>query len=107
MIARQWHGRVLTPKADAYLAYLKRTGLSETRATHGNMGVYVLRRDEDGITHFIVTTLWTSMDAVKSFVGDDTTKARYYPKDDEFLLEREPIVTHYEVLMAVTGPPTA
>jgi hypothetical protein len=26
MIARTWHGRVITEKADAYLTYLKRTG---------------------------------------------------------------------------------
>jgi hypothetical protein len=71
------------------------------------MGVYVLRRDEGGITHFLVTTLWTSMDSIKSFAGDDPTKSRYYPQDDEFLLEREPLVQHFEVLMAVTGPPTA
>ena len=89
------------------MTYLKRTGLHDFRANTGNMGVYVLRRDEGGITHFLVTTLWTSMDAVKSAVGDDPTKARYYPQDDEFLLEREPLVQHFEVLMAVTGPPTA
>lgn len=106
MIARMWHGRVVTPKAEDYLSYLRRTGLSEIRATPGNMGIYVLRRDEEGITHFVVTTLWTSMDAVKSFFGDDLKKARYYPQDDQFLLELEPIVWHYDVLMAVTGPPS-
>lgn len=106
MIARLWHGRVVTEKADAYLTYLKRTGLTDFRATPGNMGVYVLRRDEGGITHYLVTTLWTSMDAVKSFAGDDPTRARYYPQDDEFLLEREPLVQHFEVLQAVTGPPS-
>jgi len=107
MIARTWHGRVMTDKADAYLAHLKRTGLSDFRATPGNMGVYVLRRDEGGITHYQVMTLWTSMDAIKSFTGGDATKARYYPQDDEYLLEREPLTAHYDVLMAVTGPPTS
>ena len=106
MIARTWHGRVITEKADAYLAHLKRTGLSDFRATPGNMGVYVLRRDEDGITHFQVMTLWSSMDAIRSFTGGDPSKARYYPQDDDFLLEREPLTNHYDVLMAVTGPPT-
>ena len=28
-------------------------------------------------------------------------------EDDDYLLEREPLVNHFEVLMAVTGPPTA
>ena len=106
MIARTWHGRVMTEKADAYLAYLKRTGLSDFRSTPGNMGVYVLRRDEGGITHFMVTTLWSSMDPILSFAGENPDRARYYPQDDEFLLEREPLVTHYDVAMAITGPPT-
>ena len=107
MIARTWHGRVMTAKADAYLNHLKRTGLSDFRATPGNMGVYVLRRDEGGITHFTVTTLWSSMDAIRSFVGENPERARYYAQDDEYLLEREPLVTHSEVLMAITGPPTS
>jgi len=106
MIARTWHGRVLTEKADSYMNYLKRTGLSDFRSTQGNMGVYVLRRDEGGITHFQVMTLWSSMDAIKSFAGGDPDRARYYPQDDEYLLEREPLTQHYDVLMAVTGPPT-
>ena len=106
MIARTWHGRVMTEKADAYLAHLKRTGLSEFRGTAGNMGVYVLRRDEGGITHYQVMTLWSSMDAIKSFTKGDPDRARYYAQDDEYLLEREPLTTHYDVLMAVTGPPT-
>lgn len=29
MIARQWHGRVPAAKADEYLDYLERTGLSD------------------------------------------------------------------------------
>jgi heme-degrading monooxygenase HmoA len=70
------------------------------------MGVYVLRRDEAGITQFQVITLWSSMDAIRSFAGGDPNRARYYAQDDEYLLEREPMTTHYDVLMAVTGPPT-
>ena len=33
------------------------------------------------------------------FAGDDLTKARYYPEDKEFLLELEPTVQHYEILV--------
>jgi hypothetical protein len=54
----------------------------------------------------MVTTLWSSMDSIKSFVGENLERARYYPQDDEYLLEREPLVLHYDVLMAITGPPT-
>ena len=102
MIARAWHGRVPADKADAYYRYLLRTGLRDYASTPGNCGVFVFRRIEGGECHFLLTTLWDSLDAIKLFAGDHYERARYYPEDDEFLLEREPFVTHYEVLMAVT-----
>lgn len=99
MIARSWHGRVPTSKADAYYAYLLRTGLADYEATPGNRGVYVFRRSEGEITHYLLTTFWDSYEAIRAFAGPDYERARYYPEDDEYLLEREPSVTHYEVLM--------
>ena len=98
MIARTWHGRVPTGKADAYHAYLLRTGLNDYASTPGNRGVQVLRRTEGEITHFLLITLWDSLDAIRAFAGPDYERARYYPEDDDYLLEREPTVTHYEVL---------
>lgn len=100
MIARTWHGRVPVAKADAYHAYLRRTGLPDYAATPGNRGVLVLRRTEGDVTHFVLTTMWDSLEAIRAFAGDDVTRARYYPEDDDYLLEREPSVTHFEVLMA-------
>lgn len=97
MIARSWHGRVPTAKADAYDEYLKQTGLPDYQATPGNRGVLVLRRTEGDETHFLLTTLWDSVDSIKRFAGDDYERARYYPEDDAYLLEREPFVTHYDV----------
>jgi heme-degrading monooxygenase HmoA len=98
VIARAWHGRVPTVKADAYHAYLRRTGLPDYLSTPGNRGVLVFRRTEDSVTHFVLTTFWDSVEAIRRFAGDDHTRARYYPEDDDYLLEREPFVTHYEVL---------
>ncbi len=100
MIARQWHGRVPTSKADAYYEYIQRTGLADYTSTPGNRGVFVFRRDEGDVTHFLLTTLWDSADAIRRFAGDDYQVARYYPEDDEYLLERERCVSHYEVLAA-------
>ena len=100
MIARTWHGCVPTSKADAYLAYLERTGLADYRTTPGNRGVLVLRREEGPTTHFVLTTLWDSFDAIRRFAGDDVERARYYPEDDAFLLEREPFVTHFHAHVA-------
>ena len=100
MIARTWHGRVPAAKAEAYHDYLRRTGLSDYAATPGNLGILVLRRTEGDVTHFTLTTFWESLDAIRRFAGDDYERARYYPEDDEFLLEREAFVVHHEVLHA-------
>ena len=100
MIARTWHGRVPASKADAYYEYLQRTGLSDYRATPGNLGVMVLRRTEGDVTHYTLTTLWDSVASIKRFAGGAYEQARYYPEDDQFLLEREPHVVHHDVLLA-------
>jgi heme-degrading monooxygenase HmoA len=97
MIARIWHGVTPSSKSDQYLEYLNATGVPDSRATEGNKGVYVLRRIDADRAHFLFLSLWESTDAIKQFAGPDFEKARYYPDDDEYLLEREPGVAHYEV----------
>ncbi|MDB4909666.1 MAG: antibiotic biosynthesis monooxygenase [Gemmatimonadetes bacterium] len=98
MIARSWHGRVPESKGEAYYAYLLRTGLADYASTPGNRGVRVLRRTSGGVTEYLLTTLWDSIEAIKAFAGEDYERARYYPEDDEYLLEREELVMHYELL---------
>ncbi len=100
MISRTWHGVVPREKADAYYEYLQATGIADYRAVAGNRGVFVLRRDADAITHFTIVTLWSSLEAIREFAGDDVTAARYYAEDRSFLLELEPRVTHDHVLFA-------
>jgi heme-degrading monooxygenase HmoA len=100
MIARTWHGRVPRQKAAAYEDYLRATGLADYARIAGNRGVYLLRRDEGEVTHFTTLTFWDSVDAIRAFAGADYERARYYPEDDEYLLEREPRVTHFEVVEA-------
>ena len=100
MIARNWHGRVPAAKAEQYHEYLLRTGLADYRNTPGNFGVLAERWTEGDVIHFLLTTLWESIEAIKRFAGENYEAARYYPKDDDYLLEREPYVRHAEVLMA-------
>jgi len=99
MIARTWHGVTDVSKADEYVDYLNRTGVAEYKKTEGNRGVYVLRRVERDRAHFLLLTFWESEDAIKRFAGPEIEKAKYYPEDEKFLLELEPTVTHYDVLM--------
>jgi len=97
VIARVWRGAVAAGRGDAYAAYLDATGVRDCRATPGNRGVYVLRRNVSDRTEFVFISLWESQDAIRRFAGDDPERARYYPEDRDYLLHLEPTVTHYAV----------
>ena len=100
MIARLWHGAVSADKAESYAQDLQATGIPDLQSTSGNKGVYVLRNIEDNVAHFLLISLWESLNSIRAFAGDEIERARYYPEDSDYLLELEPAVTHYEVLTA-------
>jgi heme-degrading monooxygenase HmoA len=97
MIARIWKGAVRRPDGDAYAQYMRRTGVAGYAETPGNRGVWMLRRDVEDRTEFVMFTLWDSLAAVKAFAGEDYETAVFYPDDDRFLVERDLEATHYEV----------
>ena len=97
MIARSWRGTTAAARAQDYLGYLRRTGVADIRATSGNRGVQVLMRTRDARTDFTVMSYWDSLDAVKAFAGDEPEVARFYPEDDDYLIDRELTVEHHEV----------
>ena len=99
MLARTWHGMVPEDQAEEYLDYVKRTGVPGLGSTPGNLGVMVFRRAEQGTAHFLLTSFWESYDAISKFAGPDIERARYYPEDEKYLIELEPTVTHYEVVV--------
>ena len=106
MIARIWKGAVRRQDGNAYAQYMRRTGVAAYAETPGNRGVWMLRRDVDGRTEFVMFTLWDSLAAVKAFAGEDYETAVFYPQDDRFLVERDLEATHYEVDTPV-GPDVA
>ena len=97
MIARVWRGITLKEKADDYLAYLHVTGLKDYAKTPGNRGVTVLRREQGEHCEIMLISLWESMDAVRAFAGENPDRSVYYPEDDQYLLQMEPLVRHYGV----------
>jgi heme-degrading monooxygenase HmoA len=98
MIARMWHGRVPTSKAHAYREFLNWRAIPDYQSVPGNLGVHILERREGDVTHFMTLTFWENMDAIRGFAGEDVERAKYYPEDEDFLLEFEPKVVHYEVV---------
>jgi heme-degrading monooxygenase HmoA len=98
MIARMWHGRVPTSKAKAYREFLIARAIPDYRSVEGNLNVHILERTEGDITHFITLTFWKNLEVIKAFAGEDVEAAKYYAEDNDFLLEFEPRVVHYEVV---------
>jgi hypothetical protein len=41
----------------------------------------------------------TSIEAIKAFAGEDHERARYYPEDDRYLLEKPEGVEHSDVVI--------
>ncbi len=93
-----WHGKVPKELSESYHQYLLKTGLIDYQATSGNRGVFLLKKEEEGITHFYTLTFWDDLASIEQFAGQDHLKARYYPEDKDYLLEFEAEVTHFDVL---------
>jgi heme-degrading monooxygenase HmoA len=100
MLARIWRGWTNSEDADAYVDYVRETGVSAYRNTAGNRGAWILRRDDGDRTEFITLSFWESAEAIRGFAGDDIEQAVFYPEDDRYLVDRELRVTHYELIDA-------
>ncbi len=101
MIIRMWHGKTRRSEADEYARFLESRAIPDYRSVPGILEVQILRRDEAEVSHFLTVTRWSSEQAIRAFAGDDVLKAKYYPEDQQFLLEFEPEVQHFEVLAQV------
>ncbi len=97
MIVRMWHGRVDASKSDEYAEFMKQRAAPDYSAVDGLQKLLFLRKNEKDVAHFLLVTYWDSMESVKAFAGEQPEKAKYYPEDDQFLLEKEELSALYEV----------
>ncbi|MBP5974706.1 hypothetical protein HW132_18690 [Brasilonema sp. CT11] len=99
MVARMWHGRTPVGKSSEYAEYLYEAGIKKIRLIDGNQGVQVFRRTNDKVAEFYVLSYWISRETIKKFAGEDIEKTHHLPRDKEFLLEIEPQVKHFDLLV--------
>jgi heme-degrading monooxygenase HmoA len=97
LIARVWFGKMRPERLPEYVEYVRDTGVKDLRTTPGNRGVLVLTREEREAGEIGVVSFWRSLDDVKAFAGEKVSKAVYYPRDPEYLLEMNPELAHYRV----------
>jgi hypothetical protein len=83
----------------AFHTHLVKAGLADYRTQPGCVSVQLWRRDADGWAHFLLTSIWTGMEAIKAYAGVIPDVAVIYPGDEAFDLVPDLCVTHYEVLV--------
>jgi len=103
MIVRLWHGRVAASRADEYAEFMKRRAVPDYASVEGLQKLLFLRNLDGEVANFLLITHWDSLDAVRGFAGEQPEKAKYYPEDDDFLLEKEASSALYEVFYASDG----
>jgi len=97
-IARVWHGRVKKERADEYGKYIG-DAITKFRSIPGNRGYQLMRESAGAEEHFSVISYWDSREAIHAYAGADITKVRPLPKDPEFLIDAEPNVRNYDLLV--------
>jgi heme-degrading monooxygenase HmoA len=105
MIGRLWHGWISEWHADHYQQLVKNEVFPAIEArSQGFRGVFVLRRNDGGYVEFVTLTLWDSIAAVKSLVGEDYEVA-YVPEEVQKLLDHfDQRALHYDLVMLNTSP---
>ena len=69
----------------------------------GLNNLFFTRRNEGDVAHFLLVTVWDSINSVRNFAGENPDIAKYYPEDDGYLLEKEKYSQNYEVFHSQQG----
>ena len=84
-------------RADEYAELMKERAVPDYSSVDGLKKLVFLKDVKADVAHFLLVTHWDSMESVKKFAGENPEKAKYYPEDDEYLLEKEETSALYQV----------
>ncbi|MEH2213288.1 antibiotic biosynthesis monooxygenase family protein [Nostoc sp.] len=74
-------------------------GIKKIQSIPVNLGAQVFRRTNGTITKFTVISYWQSRDAIRAFAGNDIEQVHPLLKDNQYLIEPETKVKHFDVLL--------
>ena len=98
MIVRAWRGRAAAMNAKAYLEHFRNYVLPELNRIDGFQGASLLRKDCGTEVEYLVLSRWISMDAVRTFAGNEVDKAVVEPQAVAALIDFDHQVEHYLVV---------
>jgi antibiotic biosynthesis monooxygenase (ABM) superfamily enzyme len=97
VIARIWHGWTSHENAEAYEQFLRTRMFPSMRRVPGFIGAELLRRDAGDEMAFVTITRFESLDAVRTFAGDDYEPAVIEPEAKALLSHHDERSEHFEV----------
>jgi antibiotic biosynthesis monooxygenase (ABM) superfamily enzyme len=99
MISRVWHGWTTPANADAYESLLKSEIFQDIqrRQIAGYRGIHLFRRNLGDEVEFITIMWFDSIEAVRTFAGEDYEVAVVPPKARALLSRFDARSQHYEV----------
>jgi heme-degrading monooxygenase HmoA len=100
MIIREWRGRAVRERADAYPEHFRASVLPELRKIRGFVSAHLCERqlEQGDKVEFLVLTHWESMEAIRAFAGASVDKAVVEPAAVAALIEFDHTVQHYAVI---------
>ena len=96
-IMRLWHGEVSIEKADEYEQFMLDRAAPDYSSVEGLLNLSFQRRNEKTKAHFLLVTVWDSIESIKKFAGEQPEIAKYYSEDDDFLLSKEKNTSLYDI----------
>jgi heme-degrading monooxygenase HmoA len=107
MISRVWSGWTTPGNADAYEALLKTEifiGIGNRRI-EGYRGIQLFRRNAGAEVEFVTVMWFDSLDAVRTFAGEDYEASVVPPRARAILSRFDERSRHYEVRADVPAAP--
>jgi heme-degrading monooxygenase HmoA len=99
MISRQWRGLSKPEHAEAYVEHLQNETFPAIRKIPGFLSASILRRPTDEGVEFLIVTGWSSLEAIREFAGAEAEAAVVPAKVQRMMVEYDPVVRHYEVVV--------
>ncbi len=99
MISRHWTGICRRDRTEAYIHHLQSETFPILTTIAGFVRAFILKRNVDRGTEFQIVTVWESLEAIKSFAGEDTEAAVVPLVAQAMMVEFDSRARHYEVVV--------
>jgi len=99
-IVRHWSARTTAAQLPKYLEHFSKNVLPELRRVPGYLGANVSLHHSGNETEIFVETTWRSLEAIRTFAGDDLEAAVVAPEAAALLADFDRRVRHYEIAIS-------